>query len=518
MRIACTILALALLLSTQISAQSETSYDVEHECICLIDSIAPDTVIQFWRFTQSNNPGEYNVDVTFDFTGAYTPTGEVLSCKDYYLEDNPGGSGTAGTLAIWTGAHSLGNSNVTESGQILSSSFTGAFKPPAGTTAQQPAGSPGYLRYNTTNSGLEGYDGGAYRFLPWANADNWTNTYIPYSDGNQLITSANFLFRTSDFDGLIIGGADTGANGLNVRRLTGSGDIASFETNTGTDVLDIESTGLLSFAAGFSNNPGISWSGTGTAITGTSSGINATCSNSGGNKALRVVVGSTEIANIGGNQLGSQPTQTGVFVNSGSVFAAAVGGVTTTIRGGVGSTIGGPMVVLGGPSSNSNSNAGSTYLQGGYLGQAWFSNGGVPGDLYIQTFNDTDDSATHIATYNIPKILAKFTRGPAYNIELYELSATTSGIRTLTMEDDTVKYRIENIGAVSTSTDGSGDIAVTHSMGTTPTAVVVTVTGTTPYVCTVHTKGGTTFTVRFFDMAGAAVTSTAVTFDWLAKT
>lgn len=176
------------------------------------------------------------------------------------------------------------------------------------------------------------------------------------------------------------------------------------------------------------------------------------------------------------------------------------------------------MVVLGGPSSNSNSNAGSTYLQGGYLGQAWFSNGGVPGDLYIQTFNDTDDSATHIATYNIPKILAKFTRGPAYNIELYELSATTSGIRTLTMEDDTVKYRIENIGAVSTSTDGSGDIAVTHSMGTTPTAVVVTVTGTTPYVCTVHTKGGTTFTVRFFDMAGAAVTSTAVTFDWLAKT
>lgn len=74
------------------------------------------------------------------------------------------------------------------------------------------------------------------------------------------------------------------------------------------------------------------------------------------------------------------------------------------------------------------------------------------------------------------------------------------------------------IGSISTSTDGSGDIAVTHSMGTTPTVVLITVTGTTPYVCTVHTKGGTTFTVRFFDMAGAAVTSTAVTFDWLAKT
>jgi hypothetical protein len=172
-----------------LSAQPGTVYDVEYTCICLVDSIAADTITQFWRFTQANNPGEFEVDLTFDLSATYSPSGEIIGCKDYYLGDNPGGSGTAGTLAIWTGAHSLGNSNVTESAQILSSSFTGAFKPPAGTTAQQPAGSPGYLRFNTTQSGFEGYNGSAYRFLPWADADNFTSTRIPFSDGNQFTSS-----------------------------------------------------------------------------------------------------------------------------------------------------------------------------------------------------------------------------------------------------------------------------------------------------------------------------------------
>lgn len=72
-------------------------------------------------------------------------------------------------------------------------------------------------------------------------------------------------------------------------------------------------------------------------------------------------------------------------------------------------------------------------------------------------------------------------------------------------------------GAVSTSTDGSGDVTVTHGLGGTPDNIQVTITGTTPYVATVHTIGGTTFKVRIFDMAGAAVASTAVTFHWVGE-
>jgi hypothetical protein len=88
----------------------------------------------------------------------------------------------------------------------------------------------------------------------------------------------------------------------------------------------------------------------------------------------------------------------------------------------------------------------------------------------------------------------------------------------MTMEGNVVKYRIENLGTISTSTDASGDIVVAHGMGTTPTSVQVTVTGTTPYVVTVHTIDATNFTVRFFDMTGAAVASTAVTATWHCKT
>ena len=76
----------------------------------------------------------------------------------------------------------------------------------------------------------------------------------------------------------------------------------------------------------------------------------------------------------------------------------------------------------------------------------------------------------------------------------------------------------EKWNTISTSTDGSGDIVVAHGMGTTPTSVQVTVNGTTPYVVTVHTIDATNFTVRFYDMTGAAVTSTAVTATWHAKT
>lgn len=198
MRIVCTILALILFASTQISAQSETSYDIEHECICLIDSIAPDTIVQFWRFTQSNNPGGYTVDVTFDFGNSYLVEGTLLSCKDYYLGDNPGGSGTANTLTMWTGTSSLGNSSVTQSGQILSTSLTGAFKLPIHTTAGRPVGVSGYLANNSTENGIEGYNGGNWYFLPWSDADNWTSGYVPFSDGSKLTASNQIIFSSNE--------------------------------------------------------------------------------------------------------------------------------------------------------------------------------------------------------------------------------------------------------------------------------------------------------------------------------
>jgi len=46
---------------------------------------------------------------------------------------------------------------------------------------------------------------------------------------------------------------------------------------------------------------------------------------------------------------------------------------------------------------------------------------------------------------------------------------------------------------------------------------MATATGTTFANVQVHTKTTTTFKIRFFDAAGAAITSTAVTCDWRAE-
>lgn len=71
-----------------------------------------------------------------------------------------------------------------------------------------------------------------------------------------------------------------------------------------------------------------------------------------------------------------------------------------------------------------------------------------------------------------------------------------------------------NTGQVSGSTDGSGDIVVSTTMPDATFSVNVVVAGTTPYIITAHTKTTSGFTLRVFDAAGVAVTSTAVTIDW----
>jgi hypothetical protein len=532
MRIACTILVLALLLSTQISAQSETSYDVEHECICLIDSIAADTIIQFWRFTQSNNPGEYNVDVTFDFTGAYTPTGEVLSCKDYYLEDNPGGSGTAGTLTIWTGPHSLGNSNVTESGQILSSAFTGALKPPAGTTAQQPAGSPGYLRFNTTNLGLEGYDGGAYRFLPWASTDNFTAAHVPYSDGNQLISSANL-----QYDGEFrVGGTDQGNYRLQMNGGSAAFDSGSHEVffavttgNTPTLQIDGEFNGAVALEIATGN----------------------VLLSSSASRYLQQAFSSTnqfgfmvENDNTG---LTASIEETLIYRNKAAADSISRAALYLGIADhGINGTYSGRDLMLemrtgtlnaGGSVSNHYKNAGA-FMQ-------WVHKRGSIGNSQTKaaeegTFVINPDSANFSVKFTVGTIVnGTFSRG----LHVYGSKVGVGSMSTPTSDFDVNgKIRIRNlpdslyiyelransdgrivrqigafVGTINTTTDGSGDVTIAHGMGVTPTHVGIEVTGTTPWTTSMVSADATNFTIRFY-LAGVPVASGAVTATWLAKT
>lgn len=75
-------------------------------------------------------------------------------------------------------------------------------------------------------------------------------------------------------------------------------------------------------------------------------------------------------------------------------------------------------------------------------------------------------------------------------------------------------WRATKIAAASGTTDGSGDLLVTHGMKATPGAVLASVAGTTFRTAQPHTIGNETFKLRIMDAAGNALTATAVTVYW----
>jgi hypothetical protein len=86
---------------------------------------------------------------------------------------------------------------------------------------------------------------------------------------------------------------------------------------------------------------------------------------------------------------------------------------------------------------------------------------------------------------------------------------------------------VQNVGFVNrgvitgTSTDGSGDITVTHGLAGTPTKIYVQSMSTNAVMTTnVHTVGAATFKIRFYNVAaaGATLNTFAVgNFAWIAE-
>ena len=110
---------------------------------------------------------------TLEVTGNATITGNaniagVLTYEDVTSVDSVGlvtarqgvRLGTAGAGVTVTGnATGIGIGNDSPATSIDISTQTGAVALPQGTTAQRPAGSNPYIRFNTTNSALEFYNG-----------------------------------------------------------------------------------------------------------------------------------------------------------------------------------------------------------------------------------------------------------------------------------------------------------------------------------------------------------------------
>lgn len=110
-------------------------------------------------------------------------------------------------------------------------------------------------------------------------------------------------------------------------------------------------------------------------------------------------------------------------------------------------------------------------------------------------------------------------QGPKRPTNAAGVTRYNSSLSELEYGDGTAWWGIDPTqhGSASGTTDGSGDITVSHGFGTASITVTATTTGTTFSVVQVHTKTTTDFKIRFFDASGAAITATSVTADWIAK-
>ena len=348
-----------------------------------------------------------------------------------------------------------------------------------------PTGAEGVLYWDSdAPKGLLIYNGTRFGYVPESTLPAFTATRVPYADANGQLAQDGGLVYDASNDDLTVA-QDVFANIFKVNSFTagngiwlGAGStISMLATGTGGNTSKIE--------INLHNTGNEGW---------------LTVQESGGTDAARIgLVDGTNRGVYAHNFFGFTSNTTTTFRSANSAAANAAGAT-----------------VYGSGAGINEHNAGHTYLRGGGIQSSSSSTGADPGNVYIQTYRDPD-SLTHVATIRTHMIFSSNYGGRA-TTQIVNRLATTTGTQVLTMEGDTLKYRVENFGAISTSTDGSGDVTVTHGMGTTPTAVLVTPTGTTAWIVSVHTIGATTFKVRFYDAAGAAVTTTAVTATWLGKT
>lgn len=477
-----------------------------------------------------------------------TPSGEGLPTGDYMWivsqagvrkgQDSTGwihidsllngyttGSGTPGTLPIWSSSTALGNSSLTESGgNVIGTSFTGAFGLATGTTAQAPVGANGLMRYNSTENGISAWNGSAaaWQYLPWASAPAFSANVIPASNGANLVERDIYYNGTN----MTVNEAAQTTYNLGVYGTAGarfspttSDDSPSVIINTGTTS---STSATLTVRGQFSGHAGISMQDNSIIYFPGSGSYRAESYSNANTAHMRIENDGAGMAVVLDESTVKKPT----IASDPAFFVGTFGTTGATVSQNI------PLVrymtgyALGTPSSVSN----QTYLQNGYglYNEFLHSTSTVNHPIAARYGTEvvTVDSATYgakmwfssragnvlirgLELYGNDVILTQYGTGARTGTHAYSASFNSAG---------SLIEIPEKWAAISTSTDGSGDIVVAHGMGVTPTSVQVTVTGTTPYVVTVHTIGSTNFTVRFYDMTGAAVASTAVTATWHAKT
>lgn len=388
------------------------------------------------------------------------------------------GTGVAPRIPVYDGTSTFTNyANFLYSGTSLSVATTNSTYPlEVGTGGMRfapqsadPPGTGGVKFFDSDDNWFKGYNGTQFWFFARSDdVDPGTERiWFQNTSNTAMSSSSSLLWSANDNDGLVIGGSDAGANGLNVRRLGSSGDIAAFESDAGTDMLSIEGTGIIDFEQGISGGAGLRWGTSGQTLFGVSGqGIQASFTNSGGNKSMEFNVTATgDMACIGGNTIGGNPSQTGVFALT--TFGGTTTSSTVTFRGadaGGAQTFGGAAIVRGGTGSTANSDGGNLTLRGGGQTGTWFAGGGIPGDVIIEMYNDFPDSASHVAGYNTPVEVMRWNQGPRYQWVSKQRMSVLAGYTVteeLVMHNDTIKMSPKSYGEMHIQDTSPGTVAIT---------------------------------------------------------
>lgn len=145
---------------------------------------------------------------------AVTFTNKTMSGSDNTFSAIPPSALTTSTVTIGSSSVSLGNTlasisgltNLAASGQVNFTS-TGAMLIPNGATGDRPAGTAGYLRFNTTTSEFEGYNGSSWASVGGSAITNDTSTasnlypiFVTATSGTALnvyTSNAKYLYKPS---------------------------------------------------------------------------------------------------------------------------------------------------------------------------------------------------------------------------------------------------------------------------------------------------------------------------------
>ncbi|MBX2927009.1 MAG: hypothetical protein KF852_04175 [Saprospiraceae bacterium] len=442
---------------------------------------------------QSNGQIKLNEYIPGQFIGTGTgrlvvdADGAVWQDTSSLTSGTVGGTGTPNTLAMWTGPSTLGDSPLTNSSGNVTANGTGAFTVPVGTTAQQP-GSPvvGMTRYNSTTGNFEFRGASAWESLLKSATANGLGTagQVFFPDANGRATGSANLFFNSGTTRLGIG-TNAPTNGIDVR-----GGVSILKGIVGTTV---------------GSNYG--------AVT--INGIYAQVNSDNDYNTTMVALGNNSNG-VGEVALKSRST-------NGTSFVTVQANDNIWYK----------QYVADGGSSGAMDDTGYEYVSvdgaivGGYIPGRWSmqvranNNTNTYHQLHLRAsrrfgvFTENPDEALHVAgKAKVDTLVGTGTQIAGWTSG--NVATTLSTSADIEVREGGVIGTKTRRGTVSTSTDGSGDVAVSITMPDSTFATTVQVVGTTPYITTVHTKGTGGFIVRFFDTSGAAVTSTAVEFDWSA--